>query len=154
MGRDTLTTVNYNRPIEILLVEDNEIDVRFTKRALKHGKVLNNLSIASDGEEAMDFLYQRNGFAESPRPDIILLDLNMPRKDGREVLTDIKTDESLMQIPVVVLTTSEAEQDVLSSYSLHANCYITKPVDFDKFVDVIRTLEDFWLAVVRLPTNE
>lgn len=154
MRGTTLTTINYNRPVEILLVEDNEIDVRFTKRALKQGKVLNNLSIASDGEEAMDFLYQRNGFADSPRPDIILLDLNMPRKDGREVLTDIKTDESLMQIPVVVLTTSEAEQDVLSSYSLHANCYITKPVDFVKFVDVIRSLEDFWLAVVRLPTNE
>ena len=149
-----MNAINYSRPVEILLVEDNEIDIRFTKRALKQGKVLNNLSIASDGEEAMDFLHQRDEYANSPRPDIILLDLNMPRKDGREVLTDIKTDENLMQIPVVVLTTSEAEQDVLNSYSLHANCYITKPVDFDKFVDVIRTLEDFWLAVVRLPTND
>jgi two-component system, chemotaxis family, response regulator Rcp1 len=139
------------RPVEILLVEDNPGDVRLTREALKDAKVLNNLSVVGDGEEALNFLYRRGKYASAPRPDLILLDLNLPRKDGREVLEEIKKDDSLMVIPVVVLTTSKAEEDVIRSYKLHANCYIPKPVDFNRFMEVIRQLENFWLAVVRLP---
>lgn len=138
-------------PIEILLVEDNPGDVRLTQEVLRDGKVRNNMSVAKDGVEAVKFLRQTGEYAGAPRPDIILLDLNLPKKDGREVLADIKTDHDLKNIPVVVLTTSSAEQDIVRSYDLHANCYITKPVDLDQFIRVIRSIEDFWLTIVKLP---
>lgn len=140
-------------PIEILLVEDSPSDVRLTREALKDAKILNNLSVASDGEEAMEYLHRTGRHADAVRPDLVLLDLNLPRKDGREVLADIKADDSLKRIPVVVLTTSQDEQDVLKSYNLHANCYITKPVDLDQFVRVVRSIEDFWLGIVVLPVS-
>jgi two-component system, chemotaxis family, response regulator Rcp1 len=139
-------------PIEILLVEDNPGDVRLTVEALKEGKVRNHMSVVTDGEKAMSFLRREDGYADSPRPDLILLDLNLPRKDGREVLAEIKEDPDLRRIPVVVLTTSKAEEDIVRSYNLHANCYITKPVDLDQFISVVRSIEDFWFSVVRLPT--
>ncbi|HSL81883.1 MAG TPA: response regulator [Thermoanaerobaculia bacterium] len=142
-----------SRPIDILLVEDSPGDVRLTKEALADGKVRNNLSVVADGMEALDFLRRRNGFAGAPRPDVILLDLNLPRKDGREVLEEVKADPDLRRIPVVVLTTSGAEEDVLRSYNLHANCYITKPLDLDKFFTVIKAIDDFWLTVVKLPAE-
>ncbi|KAF5413626.1 MAG: putative methanogenesis regulatory protein FilR2 [Candidatus Methanogaster sp.] len=138
-------------PIEILLVEDNPGDVRLTQEVLRDGKVRNNMSVAKDGVEAVAFLRQTGEYAGAPRPDIILLDLNLPKKDGREVLADIKTDHDLKNIPVVVLTTSSAEQDIVRSYDLHANCYITKPVDLDQFIRVIRSIEDFWLTIAKLP---
>ena len=138
-------------PIEILLVEDNAADVRLTKEALREGKVRNRLTVARDGVEALEVLRRVGKHADAPRPDLILLDLNLPRKDGREVLADIKADDDLRRIPVVVLTTSSAELDIVKSYDLHANCYITKPVDLDKFVEVVKTIDDFWLTVVRLP---
>ncbi len=138
-------------PIEILLVEDNPGDMRLTKEALKEGKVYSNLHWAKDGVEALEFLQQEGKFADAPRPDIILLDLNLPRKDGREVLSVIKNDERLRNIPVVVLTTSKAEEDVLKSYALHANCYVTKPVDLEKFIVVVQSIDKFWLTVVTLP---
>lgn len=139
------------RPVNILLVEDNLGDVRLTQEALKEGKVLNNLSIARDGEEAVDFLRRQGKYANAVRPDLILLDLNMPKKDGRAVLTDIKNDEELRDIPVVVLTTSVAEQDILKAYNLHANCYITKPVDLGQFIEVVKSINEFWFSVVKLP---
>jgi two-component system, chemotaxis family, response regulator Rcp1 len=139
------------RPIEILLVEDNPGDVRLTIEGLKEGKVRNNLHVARDGVEALEFLRREGPFAGAVRPDLILLDLNLPRKDGREVLFDIKSDPNLKTIPVVVLTTSRAEQDVLHSYQLQANCYITKPVDLEQFITVVRSIEDFWLTIVTLP---
>jgi two-component system, chemotaxis family, response regulator Rcp1 len=139
------------RAVEILLVEDNPADVRLTRLALQDGKVRNNLNVAEDGAEALDFLYRRGRFIGAPRPDLILLDLNLPRKDGREVLAMIKSDADLRRIPVVVLTTSKAEQDILSSYNLNANCYVTKPFDLEQFIKVIKSIEDFWLTVVRLP---
>ncbi len=141
-------------PIEILLVEDSPGDARLTIEALKDAKVLNHISVAEDGVEAMAFLRQEGEHAQAPRPDLVLLDLNLPRKDGREVLAEIKADKSLAQIPVVVLTTSQAEQDIVKSYQLHANCYITKPVDLDQFMTVISAVESFWLTVVRLPPSE
>ena len=141
-------------PVEILLVEDNPGDVRLTKEALKEGKVYNNLHWARDGVEALEFLKRQGKHADAPRPDIILLDLNLPKKDGREVLAVIKNDADLKQIPVVVLTTSEAEEDVLKSYALHANCYVTKPVDLDKFIQVVQSIDRFWLTVVTLPPTE
>jgi two-component system, chemotaxis family, response regulator Rcp1 len=137
-------------PIEILLVEDNAADVRLTREALREGKVRNNLRVARDGEEALAML-RREG---EPRPDLILLDLNLPRRDGREVLKEIKSDPSLMTIPVVVLTTSGAEADIVKSYSLHANCYITKPVDLDQFITVVKSIDDFWLTIVKLPSDK
>ena len=140
--------------IQILLVDDSSDDVLLTRRALKKGKVLNNLSVVDDGVEAINFLHRRGEYSDAPRPDIILLDLNMPKKDGREVLSEIKADDGLKQIPVVVLTTSEADIDILESYSLHANCYVTKPVDLDQFMHVIQTLEDFWFNVVKLPRGD
>lgn len=140
-------------PIEILLVEDNPADVRLTQEALKEGKVRNHLHVARDGIEAMEFLRRVGKYANAVRPDLILLDLNLPRKDGREVLADIKLDPDLKAIPVVVLTTSSAEQDIFKSYKLHANCYITKPVDLDQFVQVVKSIDDFWLTVVRLPSE-
>jgi len=139
--------------VEILLVEDNPGDVRLTKEALRDAKVLNRLSVARDGVEAMEFLRREGSFANAPRPDLIILDLNLPRKDGREVLTDIKSDHGLRSIPVVVLSTSEADEDVLKSYGCHANCYITKPLDFDRFVTVVRAIETFWFSIVRLPSG-
>jgi CheY-like chemotaxis protein len=137
--------------VEILLVEDNPGDVRLTQEALKEGKVYNNLHWAKDGVEALEFLRREGRHSGAPRPDIILLDLNLPKKDGREVLSVIKGDERFKQIPVVVLTTSKAEEDVLRSYELHANCYITKPVDLDKFIQVVHSIDRFWLTVVTLP---
>lgn len=139
--------------VEILLVEDNPGDVRLTREALKESKIRNNLNIVRDGVEAMAFLRREGDFARAPRPDIILLDLNLPRKDGREVLQEIKADESLRRIPVVILTTSDDEHDILESYNLHANCYITKPVDLNRFVTIIKNIEDFWLTIVRLPPD-
>jgi chemotaxis family two-component system response regulator Rcp1 len=140
-------------PVEILLVEDNPGDVRLTKEALKEGKVYSNLHWAKDGVEALEFLRRQGPHANAPRPDIILLDLNLPKKDGREVLSVIKSDDLLKHIPVVVLTTSKAEEDVLRSYELHANCYVTKPVDLDKFILVVKSIDRFWLTVVTLPTS-
>lgn len=140
-----------HKEIEILLVEDNPGDVRLTQEAFKTGKVHNTLHVVWDGEEAMAFLNREGDYKDAPRPDIILLDLNLPKKDGREVLKDIKSDENLKSIPVVVLTTSSAEEDILKSYNLHANCYITKPVDLDKFLTIVQYIEDFWLSIVKLP---
>ena len=141
------------RPIQILLVEDNAADVRLTIEALREGKVRNELSIARDGAEAMKFLRREGEFAKASRPDLVLLDLNLPKKDGREVLAEIKADDDLKRIPVVVLTTSSAEVDILKMYSLHANCYITKPVDLEQFVQVVKSIDDFWLTIVRLPSE-
>ena len=141
-------------PVEILLVEDNPGDVRLTKEALKEGKVYSNLHWAKDGVEALEFLRRRGKFSDAPRPDIILLDLNLPKKDGREVLSEIKSDDDLKRIPVVILTTSKAEEDVLRSYQLHANCYVTKPVDLEKFIVVIQSIDRFWLTVVTLPNGK
>ncbi len=145
--------VERNGPIEILLVEDNPGDVRLTKEALKEGKVYSNLHTVKDGVEAMEYLRREGKYKDVPRPDIILLDLNLPRKDGREVLEEIKRDEKLKRIPVVVLTTSKAEEDVLRTYNLHANCYVTKPVDLEKVMVVVKTIDSFWLTVVTLPPN-
>ena len=139
------------KPIEILLIEDNPGDVRLTREVLMEGKVRNHLQVVGDGVEAMAFLRQQNNYAKAPRPDLILLDLNLPKKDGREVLQEIKEDGQLKSIPVVVLTTSEADEDILRSYDLAANCYITKPVDLDQFIRVIKTIETFWLTIVKLP---
>jgi chemotaxis family two-component system response regulator Rcp1 len=140
-----------NETIEILLVEDNPGDARLTREALREGKVVNRLSVVTDGVEALKFLRQEGSYQEAARPDLILLDLNLPKKDGREVLSEIKQDPSLRSIPVVVLTTSKAERDILVTYDLHANCYIIKPVDLDQFLTVARSIEDFWLSIVRLP---
>ncbi len=139
--------------IEVLLVEDDPGDVVMTREALAEGKVLNRLHVVSDGVEAIEFLRQTGSFEHAVRPDLILLDLNLPRRDGRQVLAEIKEDPDLRRIPVVVLTTSEAEEDVLRSYDLHANAYVTKPVDFDRFVSVIHQIDDFFISVVRLPRN-
>ena len=141
-------------PIDILLVEDNEADVRLTQEVLTESKVRNNLIVANDGEEALACLRRQGKFKNSPRPGLILLDLNLPVKDGREVLAQIKEDPDLKSIPVVILTTSKAEEDIVKTYKLHANCYITKPVDLDQFVTVVRYIEDFWLAIVKLPSSQ
>ena len=139
------------RPIEILLVEDSPGDVRLTQEALRDAKIANNLHVANDGDVALDFLYKRGAHSDSPTPDLVLLDLNLPRKDGREVLAEIKADAALKRIPVVVLTTSGAERDIVESYELHANCFVTKPVDFGQFMNVVRSIQDFWFTVVKLP---
>jgi two-component system response regulator len=139
--------------IEVLLVEDDVGDVVMTREALAEGKVVNRLHVVGDGVEALEFLRQEGRFADAPRPDLILLDLNLPRRDGRQVLAEVKGDPELRRIPVVVLTTSEAEEDILRSYDLHANAYVTKPVDFDRFVSVIHQIDDFFISVVRLPEN-
>ena len=141
------------RAVEILLVEDNEADVRLTIEALKEGKVRNRLAVARDGVEALEFLRRQGKHQNAVRPDLILLDLNLPKKDGREVLAEIKDSEDLKRIPVVVLTTSKAEEDILKTYNLHANCYITKPVDLEQFISVVKSIDDFWLTVVRLPAK-
>lgn len=149
-----MNTRSVLKPIDILLVEDNPGDVRLTIEGLKEGKILNNLSVVSNGVEAMAFLRQEGGYANVPRPELILLDLNLPRKDGREVLGEIKNDDDLKRIPVVILTSSQAEQDIVKSYNLHANCYITKPVELDQFIGVIKSIEQFWLTVVKLPPGD
>lgn len=142
-----------SRPIEILLVEDNQGDARLTREALREGKIRNNLHHARDGVEALSFLRREGEYAKAPMPDLVLLDLNLPRKDGREVLAEMKQDVRLCTIPVVVLTTSEAESDIVRSYQLHANCYITKPVGLEQFIAIVREIESFWLAVVTLPNR-
>ncbi|NIP72956.1 MAG: response regulator [Gammaproteobacteria bacterium] len=139
--------------MDILLVEDNPGDVRLTQEALKEAKVRNRLHVVEDGVAAMEFLRQEGEYQSMPKPDLILLDLNLPKKDGREVLEEIKQDPSLMRIPVVVLTTSQAEEDIVRSYDLHANCYVTKPVDLDQFINIVKSIEDFWLTIVKLPSE-
>jgi len=145
--------LNSDRPFEILLVEDNPGDIRLTQEAFKSNTITSNIHIAKDGVEAMAFLKQEGDYANSPRPDLILLDLNLPKKDGREVLATIKMDDDLKIIPVVILTTSSAEEDVLKTYQLHANCYITKPVDLDQFIILIKSMGDFWFTHVKLPSG-
>jgi len=140
-------------PVEILLVEDSPSDVRLTKEALKEAKLLICMNVVNDGVEALAYLRREGKYAKAARPDLILLDLNLPRKDGREVLKEIKNDERLKVIPVVVLTISKAEEDVAKSYHLHANCYITKPIDLDQFSKVVKSIQDFWLTIVKLPPN-
>jgi CheY-like chemotaxis protein len=141
-------------PIDILLVEDSPSDAKLTAKTFKKAKVLNRLHIVEDGVEAMDFLHQLGDYQDAPRPDLILLDLNLPKKDGRKVLAEIKEDPTLQNIPVVVLTTSESEEDILKSYKLRANCYITKPVTLQRFIKVVESIEDFWLTIVKLPPVE
>ncbi|MBD2457169.1 response regulator [Nostoc sp. FACHB-87] len=138
-------------PIEVLLVEDNPGDAELTRIALQDSKISINLNVVEDGVEAMAFLRRQDNYARKPHPDIVLLDLNLPRKDGREVLAEIKSDDKLKRIPVVVLTTSQSEEDILKAYNLAANCYITKPVDFDQFVKIVQSIENFWFAIVKLP---
>ena len=137
--------------IEILLIEDNPGDARLTQEALKDGKMKNNLHIVYDGVEAADFLFKRNKYKDAPRPDLIILDLNLPKKNGHEVLAEIKVDETLKSIPVVILTTSKAEEDILKSYNLQANCFLTKPIDLIEFLEMIKSIEGFWLTIVKLP---
>jgi len=141
------------KPIDILLVEDNPGDADLAREALNGSKISNKLYVVEDGEVAMKFLHKNNGYGDVPRPDLILLDLNLPKKDGREVLADIKADRHLKRIPVVILTSSHAEEDVIKSYNLHANCYITKPIDLGQFVKVVRSIESFWFSIVVLPPN-
>lgn len=138
-------------PIEILLVEDNPGDARLTMEALKEGKVRNNMRVVSDGVNAMAYLRREGEYANAERPDLILLDLNLPRKNGREVLAEIKEDPHLRRIPVVILTSSAAEEDLIKTYDLHANCYVTKPVGLDQFTSVVQSIEDFWFSIVKLP---
>lgn len=140
-------------PIEVLLVEDNPGDVRLTQEAFREGKLRVNFQVVVDGEAALDYLHRRGAYAQMGRPDLVLLDLNLPKKDGREVLAEIKEDDELKSIPVVILTTSKAEQDILKVYNLHANCYITKPVDLEQFLGVVKAIEDFWLQIVKLPSD-
>lgn len=142
------------RPVEILLVEDSLADIRLTEEALKENKLMINLHVAHDGVEAMDFLNKRGAFVNKPTPDLILLDLNMPRKDGREVLKDIKQDPALNTIPVIILTMSKSEEDIMLSYKLHVNCYIRKPLDLIKFIEVVQEIESFWFTIVTLPKAE
>ena len=139
------------KPIEILLVEDSPGDIRLIEEVLKENKVLNNLYVVRDGVEALNFLYKKDRYADAIRPDLILLDLNLPKKDGREVLEEVKADENLKRIPVVILTISNAEEDILKTYNLHANCYVTKPIDLDQFIKAVKSIEDFWLSIVKLP---
>ncbi|MBD1894188.1 response regulator [Coleofasciculus sp. FACHB-712] len=140
-----------NRPVEILLVEDNEGDIRLTQEAFRDSQVGNHLNVVRDGVEAIAFLKREEKYANAVRPDIILLDLNLPKRNGIEVLTEIKQDDQLKRIPVIVLTSSQAEPDILSSYDLHANCFISKPIDLDRFLRVVQSIEDFWLTIVKLP---
>ncbi len=145
------TGAEMGRPIEILLVEDSPSDADLTKEALHEGRVINNLQVVQDGDQASSFLRRQGEFGRAPRPDLILLDLNLPRKDGRDVLAEIKSDDNLKRIPVVVLTTSKDESDVMAAYGLNANCYITKPVDLEQFINVVRSVDSFWLNIVTLP---
>lgn len=148
-----MTPYDTSKPVDILLIEDNPGDARLALEALKESKFRNNLYHVDDGEEALNFLYRRGKFEDAIRPDLIILDLNLPRRDGREVLAIIKEDESLRRIPVVIMTMSESDEDIIRSYDLHANCYITKPLDIDKFMTVVRSIEDFWLTIVTLPRS-
>lgn len=145
------TIENGSRPIEILLVEDNPGDARLTIEAMREAKMRNRIQVVEDGVEAMEFLRRQGRFGDAPRPDLILLDLNLPRKDGREVLAEVKADPDLKRIPVVVLTTSQAEEDVVRAYDLHANCYVTKPVDLEQFMKIVAQIDEFWVKVVTLP---
>jgi CheY-like chemotaxis protein len=149
-----MVAVTRLRPIEILMVEDNPGDVRLTREALKGGKVWNRLNVVEDGVAALDYLHRRPPYEDAPRPDLVLLDLNLPKKDGRAVLAEIKSDPRLQVIPVVVLTTSQAEEDVLRAYHLRANCYVTKPVDLHQFNRIVQAIEEFWLTIVTLPPSE
>jgi two-component system response regulator len=142
------------QPIEILLVEDNPGDVDLTKEALEDAKVCNRLHVVDDGEKALEFLCRKGPYVDAPRPDLILLDLNLPKKDGRQVLSEIKADAELAHIPIVILTTSQADEDILRAYQLHANCYISKPVNFTQFMRVVKAIEEFWLTVVKLPKTK
>lgn len=142
---------NSVRPIEILLVEDSRMDIKLTQEALREGKLRNNLHVVMDGEDAMTFLSRKGPYQDAPRPDIILLDLNLPRKDGREVLAEIKSSPDWMRIPVIILTTSRAEEDIIKTYNLHVNCYVIKPVDMQQFIDAIKSISSFWLSIVALP---
>lgn len=146
--------MNNQKQIEILLVEDNPGDIRLTKEALKDGKINNNINVVMDGEQAIAYLKKQNEFANSVSPDLILLDLNLPKLSGREVLEFIKNDDAIKHIPVIILTTSKAEEDILQSYQHYANCYITKPVDFDQFSEVVKQLEDFWFSIVKIPHKQ
>ena len=148
-----MTEKDRMKPVEILLVEDSPTDALLAKEALEDSKVRNHLHVVVDGVEALEFLRRQGKHADAPRPDLVLLDLNLPKKDGRQVLKEIKDDEQLRLIPVVVLTTSTAETDVLKTYGLHANCYIVKPVDFEKFAEVVRAIENFWFVIVTLPSG-
>ena len=148
-----MNTLTASNPVELLLVEDNPGDARLTVEALKEGKVYNKLHVAEDGVEAMAFLRREGKYAAAPRPDIILLDLNLPKKDGREVLQEVKASQDLKSIPVVILTTSKDEEDIIKTYDYHANCYITKPVDLEQFIKVVKSIEDFWLTIVKLPPH-
>ncbi len=152
-ARETRMTAGgrLGQPIEILLAEDNPGDVLLTQESLAESKVHNSLHVVKDGVEALEFVRRQGRYADAPRPDLVLLDLNMPRKDGREVLEELKADEDLKRIPVVILTTSDQEEDVLRAYNAHANCYITKPIDLEQFMKVIKTIEAFWLQIVKLP---
>ena len=148
-----MNSVGTERPVIILMVEDNPTDVLIAKEGLSGARMLNTLHIADDGIEAMDFLHRRGKFPSAPRPDMIILDLNMPRKNGQEVLAEIKADSDLRDIPVIILTTSKSREDISKAYGLFANCYISKPVDFDEFTKVVQTIQDFWFTVVTLPPN-
>jgi chemotaxis family two-component system response regulator Rcp1 len=154
MDPDQIVNPQLGRPIELLLVEDSPSDTDLTMEALAAAKVCNRLNVVQDGVQAMDFLRRQGEFLGAPRPDVILLDLNLPRKDGREVLAEIKTDPDLRDIPVVVLTTSQADRDIVQAYTLHANCYIAKPVDFQQFLEIVKAIEGFWLTVVKLPSKK
>ncbi len=140
--------------VEILLIEDNPGDARLTQEALKDGKVRNNLHIVYDGAEATDFLFKRDQYKNAPRPDLIILDLNLPKKNGQEVLAEIKADENLKSIPVIILTISKAEMDIVKAYNLHANCFLVKPIDLNQFFEVVKSIEDFWLTLVKLPRHD
>jgi CheY-like chemotaxis protein len=140
-------------PIQVLLVEDNPGDVELTRLALQEGKLLIDLSVVGDGAAVLEFLHRQGEYANAPHPDLLLLDLNLPKKSGHEVLAEIKADEKLRRIPVVILTTSQAEEDIIKSYNLYANCYITKPVSFEQFIRVVQSLEDYWFTIVRLPPD-
>ena len=148
-----MTELETRKVVTILLVEDNPGDARLAQEALRENKLLNSLHVVEDGLKAMDFLYRRGAFADAPVPDLVLLDLNLPGKDGRDVLAEIKDDPALKVIPVVVLTSSKAEEDIVRSYDLHANCYISKPVDFEKFIEIVRQVGNFWFEIVRLPSD-
>ena len=148
---DPMTQAPYSQPIKILLVEDNPDDAALTVETLQEGKLLNQITVVEDGAEAMDYLNRKGPYVDEQRPDLILLDLQLPKKSGREVLAEIKQDDELRRIPVVILTTSSAEKDIFESYDLHANCYVTKPIDLNEFINAIRQIENFWLSLVKLP---
>lgn len=148
-----MSTEQWVKPIEILLVEDNPGEVDLARESLENSKVHNTLRVVADGVEAMAFLRRKGKYANAPRPDLVLLDLNLPKKDGREVLAEVKADQDLKRIPVVILTISKDEEDILKAYNLHANCFITKPIDLNQFIKVVHAIEDFWLTIVKLPPN-